>query len=180
MCTYKKNTHCIFPAGDVELLCGGPPCQGFSGMNRFNSREYSRFKNSLIASYLSYCDYYRPRFFVLENVRNFVSFKRSMVLKLALRSLLRMGYQCTFGVLQVGIYIIDCSFVANGIPVCVWCATGRDLYHWMFVCCWASLAFVLREVRGYGVQLWRMLPGCVSQHWLDFHKWKVKWNVKLN
>lgn len=32
--------------GDVELLCGGPPCQGFSGMNRFNSREYSRFKVS--------------------------------------------------------------------------------------------------------------------------------------
>lgn len=32
---------------DVELLCGGPPCQGFSGMNRFNSREYSRFKVSV-------------------------------------------------------------------------------------------------------------------------------------
>ena len=30
--------------GEVELLCGGPPCQGFSGMNRFNSREYSQFK----------------------------------------------------------------------------------------------------------------------------------------
>ncbi|GFS20276.1 DNA (cytosine-5)-methyltransferase [Elysia marginata] len=90
--------------GDVELLCGGPPCQGFSGMNRFNSGDYSRFKNSLIASYLSYCDYYRPRFFLLENVRNFVSFKRSMVLKLTLRSLLRMGYQCTFGVLQAGSY----------------------------------------------------------------------------
>ncbi|KAK0063574.1 DNA (cytosine-5)-methyltransferase 1 [Biomphalaria pfeifferi] len=90
--------------GDVELLCGGPPCQGFSGMNRFNSRDYSKFKNSLIASYLSYCDYFRPRFFLLENVRNFVSFKRSMVLKLTLRSLLRMGYQCTFGVLQAGSY----------------------------------------------------------------------------
>ena len=47
--------------GEVELLCGGPPCQGFSGMNRFNHREYSSFKNSLIASYLSYCDLYRPR-----------------------------------------------------------------------------------------------------------------------
>ncbi|KFV99448.1 DNA (cytosine-5)-methyltransferase 1, partial [Fulmarus glacialis] len=86
--------------GDVEMLCGGPPCQGFSGMNRFNSRTYSKFKNSLVVSFLSYCDYYRPRFFLLENVRNFVSFKRSMVLKLTLRCLVRMGYQCTFGVLQ--------------------------------------------------------------------------------
>ncbi|KAM7308501.1 DNA (cytosine-5)-methyltransferase PliMCI-like [Ixodes scapularis] len=89
--------------GDVEVLCGGPPCQGFSGMNRFNSRQYSPFKNSLIASYLS-CEYYRPRFFVLENVRNFVSFKRSMVLKLALRCLISMGYQCIFGILQAGNY----------------------------------------------------------------------------
>ncbi|CAI9739711.1 DNA (cytosine-5)-methyltransferase 1-like [Octopus vulgaris] len=90
--------------GEVELLCGGPPCQGFSGMNRFNYRDYSKFKNSLIASYLSYCDFYRPRFFVLENVRNFVSFKKSMVLKLTLRCLTQMGYQCTFGVLQAGNY----------------------------------------------------------------------------
>lgn len=54
----------------------------------------------------SYCDYYRPKFFLLENVRNFVSFKRSMVLKLTLRCLVRMGYQCTFGVLQVS---VSCS-----------------------------------------------------------------------
>lgn len=51
------------------------------------------FQNSLVSSYLSYCDYYRPRFFILENVRNFVSYKQNMVLKLTLRCLLRMGYQ---------------------------------------------------------------------------------------
>ncbi|KAG6440695.1 hypothetical protein O3G_MSEX001376 [Manduca sexta] len=90
--------------GEVELLCGGPPCQGFSGMNRFNSREYSNFKNSLVASYLSYCDYYRPKYFIFENVRNFVAFKKGMVLKLTLRALLDMGYQCTFGILQAGNY----------------------------------------------------------------------------
>uniref|UniRef100_A0A1B6C2M8 DNA (cytosine-5)-methyltransferase n=1 Tax=Clastoptera arizonana TaxID=38151 RepID=A0A1B6C2M8_9HEMI len=103
-----KKTNCrgqkLPQKGEVELLCGGPPCQGFSGMNRFNSRQYSLFKNSLIVSYLSYCEYYRPKFFILENVRNFVSFKRSMVLKLTIRCLLRMGYQCTFGVLQAGQY----------------------------------------------------------------------------
>ena len=41
------------------------------------------------------------RYFLLENVRNFVSYKKNMVLKLCLSSLVRMGYQCTFGVLQV-------------------------------------------------------------------------------
>lgn len=90
--------------GEVELLCGGPPCQGFSGMNRFNSRDYSNFKNSLVVSFLSYCDYYRPKYFILENVRNFAAYKRGMVLKLTLRALLVMGYQCTFGVLQAGHY----------------------------------------------------------------------------
>ena len=37
--------------GDVELLCGGPPCQGFSGMNRFSSREYSCFKVCIITQW---------------------------------------------------------------------------------------------------------------------------------
>jgi len=35
-----------------------------------------------------------------------MSYKRSMVLKLALRCLIRMGYQCTFGVLQAGSYSV--------------------------------------------------------------------------
>ncbi|XP_037079530.1 DNA (cytosine-5)-methyltransferase 1-like [Pollicipes pollicipes] len=90
--------------GEVDLLCGGPPCQGFSGMNRFNSRQYSQFKNSLIVSFLSFCDFYRPKYFILENVRNFVSYKANMVLKLTLACLLKMGYQCGFGVLQAGNY----------------------------------------------------------------------------
>ena len=73
--------------GEVDLLCGGPPCQGFSGMNRFNHREYSQFKNSLVSTYLSYSKYYRPKYFILENVRNFASYKKSMVLKLCIRTL---------------------------------------------------------------------------------------------
>ncbi|XP_057663832.1 DNA (cytosine-5)-methyltransferase PliMCI-like [Diorhabda carinulata] len=90
--------------GEVEMLVGGPPCQGFSGMNRFNYRNYSSFKNSLVVSYLTFCEYYRPKYFILENVKNFVSFKKSMVLKLTLRCLLAMGYQVTFGILQAGQY----------------------------------------------------------------------------
>lgn len=53
------NGKCLPRKGEVEMLVGGPPCQGFSGMNRFNAGQYSVFKNSLIVSYLSYCDYFR-------------------------------------------------------------------------------------------------------------------------
>lgn len=63
------------------------------GLSKKTWLTFCRFQNSLVVSYLSYCDYYRPRFFILENVRNFVSFKRSMVLKLTLRCLIKMGYQ---------------------------------------------------------------------------------------
>ncbi len=55
-----------------------------------------------ISHSLQYCDYYRPKFFLLENVKNFANFKKGMVLKLALRALVKMGYQCTFGILQAG------------------------------------------------------------------------------
>uniref|UniRef100_A0A2K5SBK4 DNA (cytosine-5)-methyltransferase 1 n=1 Tax=Cebus imitator TaxID=2715852 RepID=A0A2K5SBK4_CEBIM len=79
--------------GDVETSVRAA-LQGFSGRNRCNSRTDSKFKTSLVVSFLSYCDCYRPRFFLLEKVGNFVSFKRSAVLKLSLRC------RCTFGVPQ--------------------------------------------------------------------------------
>ena len=78
--------------GEVDLLVGGPPCQGFSLLNNFKDREYSKFKNSLIATYLSYCDFFRPKFFILENVRNLVQNESGMVLKLIMSSLVKMGY----------------------------------------------------------------------------------------
>ena len=100
--THNEKGQRIPAQGEVDLMCGGPPCQGFSQMNRFTNREYSQFKNSLVATYLSYCDFYRPRFFILENVRNFASFKKGMVLKLCLATLIKLGYQATFAILQAG------------------------------------------------------------------------------
>lgn len=94
----------LFQKGDVEMLCGGLFCQGFSGMNCFNLCIYFKFKNFLVVFFFSYCDYYWFWFFFLENVRNFVFFKCFMVLKFIFCCLVCMGYQCIFGVLQVGQY----------------------------------------------------------------------------
>lgn len=35
--------------GEVDFLCGGPPCQGYSGMNRFNKGNWSMVQNSMVS-----------------------------------------------------------------------------------------------------------------------------------
>lgn len=51
---------------DIDLVCGGPPCQGFSTANR--QRIIDDPRNSLYRAYLQFLQYVRPKFFVMENV----------------------------------------------------------------------------------------------------------------
>ncbi|TVU44569.1 hypothetical protein EJB05_04014 [Eragrostis curvula] len=90
--------------GEVEFINGGPPCQGFSGMNRFNQSSWSKVQCEMILAFLSFAEYFRPRFFLLENVRNFISFNKGQTFRLTLASLLEMGYQVRFGILEAGAY----------------------------------------------------------------------------
>ena len=103
--------------------------QGFSGVNRWKKAD--DIKNSLVATALSYVDYYRPEYFLLENVRGMLAFRLggeqdgrtkikggiSMgVVKFILRALTAMGYQTRFGVHQAGHY---------GVP-----QSRRRLFFW--------------------------------------------------
>jgi DNA (cytosine-5)-methyltransferase 1 len=90
--------------GAVEVILAGPPCQGFSEMNRFRNGIYSQYKNSLVATTLSFVDFYRPKYFIMENVKNFVKNGDSLVFKLTLGCLIKMGYQIRFFTLQAGNY----------------------------------------------------------------------------
>ncbi|GAU28856.1 hypothetical protein TSUD_21930, partial [Trifolium subterraneum] len=96
--------------GQVDFINGGPPCQGFSAMNRYNTSTWSKVQCEMILSFLSFADYFRPRYFLLENVRNFVSFNKGQTFRLTLASLLEMGYQ-----------------VGNAVPPPLAFALGRKL-----------------------------------------------------
>lgn len=52
---------------DVDLVCGGPPCQGFSMANR--QRVIDDPRNQLYKEYLKLLAAVRPKFFIMENVR---------------------------------------------------------------------------------------------------------------
>ena len=71
---------------------------------------WSLVQNSMVMAYLSYADFYRPRYFLLENVRNFVSHNKSHAFRLTLRSLLDMGYQARPQ------WLARCTFVSLAAP----------------------------------------------------------------
>ena len=54
--------------GSIQLVTGGPPCQGFSTAGR---RDGADSRNQLVHSYLEFVDLVRPQAVLLENVRGF-------------------------------------------------------------------------------------------------------------
>lgn len=52
---------------NITLVCGGPPCQGFSMANR--QRILDDPRNQLYKAYLIFLSKIRPRFFIMENVK---------------------------------------------------------------------------------------------------------------
>jgi len=56
--------------GKVDLIAGGPPCQGFSLAGRRNSKDP---RNKLSDEYINMVELIAPKYLVLENVRGFNS-----------------------------------------------------------------------------------------------------------
>lgn len=86
----------------VDLLCGGPPCQGFSGWNRFRSLEDPR--NSLVEVFLDFVALLDPRLVLIENVTGMLSLGDGRVISGVTEALRDMGYKVRLMVLQAGGY----------------------------------------------------------------------------
>ncbi|XP_026685321.1 DNA (cytosine-5)-methyltransferase 1-like [Diaphorina citri] len=89
---------------EVDLIVAGPPCQGFSQLNRARELEKSKLKNGLVFTFLSFCDLFQPKYIILENVTGLVHFNKNEILQCIFHCLLKMNYQVTFDVLQSGNY----------------------------------------------------------------------------
>ncbi|KAN0063552.1 hypothetical protein ACQY0O_004000 [Thecaphora frezii] len=99
--------------GKVDLIAGGPPCQGFTGLNRISGKckDGSRppdGRNLLVANLLSWVDVYQPKFVLVENVvgllnANLGEHDRGFV-KFVLLALLAMGYGASVELVQSGSY----------------------------------------------------------------------------
>ena len=57
---------------DVDIIVGGPPCQGFSLAGKRNSKDD---RNKLVMDYVRIVKNLKPKFFVMENVLGLLSMK---------------------------------------------------------------------------------------------------------
>lgn len=66
----KYNAYATF-FQNVDLVCGGPPCQGFSMANR--QRLIDDPRNNLYKEFLLFLKKTKPKFFVMENVKGMLN-----------------------------------------------------------------------------------------------------------
>lgn len=103
-------------AGKVDLIVGGPPCQGFSTAGKRNPADP---RNKLTEEYLDLVSIIKPKYLVIENVAGFnAKFKKSSAEQVSIPSdipyaelvkarLRNLGYQVSSG-------LVNCSLF--GVP----------------------------------------------------------------
>lgn len=75
---------------ELDLVAGGPPCQGFS-INA-PKRSSDDYRNHLFLEYLKFVDEFRPRAVLIENVPGMVSFDGGGTLDAIVLALAQLGY----------------------------------------------------------------------------------------
>ena len=88
--------------GALDLVAGGPPCQGFS-INA-PKRSSADTRNHLFKDFLRFVDVFYPRAVLIENVPGLVSFEGGMTLQAILTALGKHGYQATVRILYAPHY----------------------------------------------------------------------------
>lgn len=86
--------------GQLDILVGGPPCQGFSTASSRRSATDQRSK--LMWEFVRMVKEIQPRYFVIENVRGILSFKDFF--RLLLKTLEKCGYVVRFNLLDCASY----------------------------------------------------------------------------
>lgn len=84
---------------EVDLVVGGPPCQGFSvfGKRRFiNTQEYDPHqdpRNFLVYQYIRIVKELRPKFFFMENVKGFTNLDKGLFVEEVKKQFSKLGYE---------------------------------------------------------------------------------------
>lgn len=83
---------------DIDLVIGGPCCQGYSNSNRAGNEEQDAEKRLLIEDYIKVVKAKQPLMFVIENVPQFITKENGLYLEKVLTEL--SEYNITYSVVN--------------------------------------------------------------------------------
>ena len=83
----------------VDVVVGGPPCQGFSRAN-MRTRNRDNSDNELFQQFVSIVDAYKPKIIVIENVADLAVFANSEVVDDIIALLHCIGYRVDVAILN--------------------------------------------------------------------------------
>lgn len=87
--------------GEVDVVCGGPPCQGFS---LAGARLADDPRNQLFLEFARVLCAVQPRFFIFENVAGLISMQGGAVLTAILSTFRELGYSCSWKLVNAADY----------------------------------------------------------------------------
>ena len=139
--TYKKNHPAVAVYGDVkdadynmirnqygeiDVVIGGPPCQGFSNANRQKNHAISQ-NNSLVKQYIRAILELKPKAFIMENV----SMLRSDVHRFYLcNEDLELVYSNRIETANTELILLDADFMFEDAINIVQCREKIEKYKW--------------------------------------------------
>jgi len=85
----------------IDLVCGGPPCQGFSTIGQNNHKDQ---RNFLFWEFLRVIKSLTPDYVIMENVTGLLSRKNEATLQVILESFTEIGYRVDIQVLSAHHY----------------------------------------------------------------------------
>lgn len=88
-------------SGNISVVCGGPPCQGFS---LAGPRIAEDPRNKLFKEFVRIVKGVNPEYIVFENVSGMVSMQGGAVVRAVIKEFERLGYHCTARVLNSADY----------------------------------------------------------------------------
>lgn len=93
--------------GGIDVVVGGPPCQGFTTVRPFRSTRMDDPRNTLFEQFAWYVAELRPSVFVMENVVGLVKHKQGDVLRQIRATFESIGYHTEWQILNA---------VDHGVP----------------------------------------------------------------
>lgn len=97
----KLPSNFLKAIGKIDLVVGGPPCQGFSISGPRNPGDP---RNSLYKGFVSTVKHLKPKAFILENVPNLVTMAGGAIKRQIIKDFENLGYKVGYSILTASDY----------------------------------------------------------------------------